>query len=546
MPNFQALFAKVMKPADISTRHIDALNIQISPPCSFEDLLPPAVDGLSYFPALEPETPTSALSDAESAKRDTRAMHLEKDFNIRLSELQVDNDIAFRILTRSLKNGMKAPKLAYMRKFFEGLETMSQYWDCSCDNYYGVSVASADGELSAKRQRLDLEQPVSLSESSSGAISDAVDAGLQEPVTTVQPHGDKSEQTLDAPAADFNLQKMGAEGKIRTDSANPESFSRMRYKGRRTSTGREMPDQFRADTVRAFVEGTVWPFQCSVALPRMMPLVQSGIINLPVRQTAAVYRLPKERARARQGRLEGPLMTIQARSEVDFYNTNGSPVEEKMTLDLMRELGGLLQIAQERRREGKTEVKPGEGKWWTTKPRWGGGPGGEAENESGSSNISQNADDSREGVKELNVKLGKDDNRLRRKKTPVMLWKELRCGSGRWDPKTDYAAIGKDPKSPYDEIFMVSSLNHHLAIVKLTVHEAYVDFFTSGFSPDPIPADIEWCRPRLQRTKWHDLFDVKDRVEAFRGLWGIMAYLTRDTSISEGVKNEDAIMGNAA
>lgn len=92
---------------------------------------------------------------------------------------------------------------------------------------------------------------------------------------------------------------------------------------------------------------------------------------------------------------------------------------------------------------------------------------------------------------------------------------------------------------------MVSSLNHHLAIVKLTVHEAYVDLFTSGLIPDPIPADIEWCRPRLQRTKWHDLFNMKDRIEAFQGLWGVMAYLMRETASPEGTGNADASVGDA-
>lgn len=438
VPDFQALFAQVVKPGDISTRHVDALNIQMNAPCSFEDLLPLALDGTSYFPALVSQRSTSAPSYAESVKSDPKAAQLQKDFDTRLSELRVDNDTAFRTLTRSLKNGVKAPRLAYMRKFFEGLETMSQYWDCSCDNYYEVTVPTADGELSAKRQRLDLEQAIHQSEGTPVAFSDAVGAGLQDSgsdsATKSRPHSGKCEQNPDVSAVGFGAPRNDSESQARSNSASPDSFSCTRYKGRRTSTGREMPDQFRTDTLRAFVEGTVWPFQCSVALPRMMPLVQSGSINLPVRQSAAVYRLPKERARARQGRLEGPLVTIQARSEVEFCDTDGSPFRDKATLDLMRELGGLLQIAQERRREGKTEVKPGEGKWWTTKPRWGGGPGGEVENESGTSDFVQAAEEGLEGTKEQIVKREKDGSRVRKKKTPAMLWKELRCGSGRWDP----------------------------------------------------------------------------------------------------------------
>jgi hypothetical protein len=78
------------------------------------------------------------------------------------------------------------------------------------------------------------------------------------------------------------------------------------------------------------------------------------------------------------------------------------------------------------------------------------------------------------------------------------------------------------------QAFLVSSLNHHLSIVKLTVHGAYMDYLTSATLPQSPPEDDQWCQPKLQRTEWFDLFDIKQRVEAFRGLWGVMAYLTRD------------------
>ena len=116
----------------------------------------------------------------------------------------------------------------------------------------------------------------------------------------------------------------------------------------------------------------------------------------------------------------------------------------------MREIGGLLQLAQERAREGKKEVKPGEGKWWTTVPRWGGGPGGEVENQDGNSDVVATA------AEALNA--GKDENgekvgrKPRQKKSPALLWKELRPGSGYFDPKTDYEAIGKEPDSPWDTV----------------------------------------------------------------------------------------------
>ena len=165
-----------------------------------------------------------------------------------------------------------------------------------------------------------------------------------------------------------------------------------------------------------------------------MPSVQFGKLSLPVRQTAAVYRIPRDRTRARQGRLEGPIIALQVRADTDFVEDAGRPLEDKSRLDLMREFGGLLQLAQERRREGKTEVRPGEGRWWTMNPRWGGGPGGEVVSDIVNSDVAQSAEALLAGLKGTKGNEHKDNTRKQRRKTPAMLWKELRCGSALWDP----------------------------------------------------------------------------------------------------------------
>lgn len=73
---------------------------------------------------------------------------------------------------------------------------------------------------------------------------------------------------------------------------------------------------------------------------------------------------------------------------------------------------------------------------------------------------------------------------------------------------------------------MVSSLNHHISVLKLRVHPDYLRFLAEGTFPQD-PADLDWCSPKLQRTRWFDLFDIDDRTEAMRGIWGIMNYLMR-------------------
>ncbi|KAI6814390.1 hypothetical protein KC332_g2067 [Hortaea werneckii] len=519
-PNFQTLFARILKPADVSREHQDSLNIEIQPQCTSDDLLPLASDGTSYLPSMAPQQAINAASYSDATKVDAATSRKRKDFDERLAELRVDNETAYRTLTRSLRNGVKAPRLAYMRKFWEGLENMGQYWDCSKDAYSEAPPSEEDGEQSAKRQRLESTR----------------NGHREGPNTqnTANPDGDEA-HTSEGASSETERKRNAPANAVRdlmSTSSLAES-SELRYSGWRTGTGRNMPDTFRADAVRAFVEGTVWPFQCTVSPPRQMPIVHFGKLRLPVRQTAGVYRLPKDRMKARQGCLEGPILALQVRSDTDFVDDDGCPLEGKSRLDLMRELGGMLQIAQERRREGKTEVRPGEGKWWTTVPRWGGGPGGEMEKEEGNADIVQASEDLLEGIKEARGRKKKDYSQGRVRKTPAMLWRELKCGSSTWDPKLDYTAIGKDPESPYDEVFMVSSLNHHICILKLTVHVAYIDYLVSGELPESRPQEEEWYRPKLQRSQWYDLFAMEQRVEALRALWGVMSYLMREPVTAE-------------
>ena len=81
---------------------------------------------------------------------------------------------------------------------------------------------------------------------------------------------------------------------------------------------------------------------------------------------------------------------------------------------------------------------------------------------------------------------------------------------------------------------MVSSLNHHISVLKLRIHTVYLEYVTEGKLPDEWPSDADWCSPKLQRTRWFDLFNINDRTEAMRGIWGVVSYLMRvDSKDSE-------------
>lgn len=64
--------------------------------------------------------------------------------------------------------------------------------------------------------------------------------------------------------------------------------------------------------------------------------------------------------------------------------------------------------------------------------------------------------------------------------------------------------------------------------MKLVVHDAYIDYITTGVMPDPTPAEEDWCKPRLECTDWYDMLDTKRRVRAFKVIWNVMEYMHRE------------------
>lgn len=232
------------------------------------------------------------------------------------------------------------------------------------------------------------------------------------------------------------------------------------YKGRRTGSGREMPDAYRVDTVRAFVEGITSAFNCRVSRPfvaqgRSAAMLQINKLEQPVRLTGVVMRLPADQTKARSGILEGPVMGVFESNCIDFGSKTEYP-KKTSELHLLSEMAALLFLAQQRRRQGQTATKPGEGAWYTTKPRWGGGAGYQL------AKLQQAEDDHREILARLaKVKSMTNSNRneerdarreLQGQQSAAKKWATMKGSSGSWDPKTEYRAIGKSPESSYDEV----------------------------------------------------------------------------------------------
>ncbi|KAF2115296.1 hypothetical protein BDV96DRAFT_612646 [Lophiotrema nucula] len=564
-------FLNLKKPSDVNLETLGLLNVLFEPQGDFETLLASSPNGAeSYLPKkswLERPTQTDVEppSTSESSIKllsNGRRVPDRNEFYLRAKELYFKNEDAFSNLTRK-STAEKVPlRLAHFRRFWEGLDNMAYYWDNSLDEYLPPKPGPAQPNKSEEESTNPPRNTINGSTISNGAEAHSNPVTPDEeprkkartagevsetpalPTSTtgcatgiVEPTSSTSISSSQALPARLAPPKVPWAVNMRQTSEKPPDFSNGSYRGYRIGNGAEMPDQYRLDCVRSFLEPVAWAFGVTFVPHRRPPILCLEHVRFPVRMNSVAWRGPADRLKARQGFLEGPLLGIQCRPDTDFGSTGN--LEADSVLDIVRELGGMLLLAQERDREGRTEKRAGDGKWWTTQHRWGGGPGGEVgEGLNPNSSIPEDPISPTSPLDDKSVRQRAGFKDRRPRASPAEIWKVIRSGNPIWDPKIVYEAIGKDKASDWDEVFMVSSLNHHISILKLRVHRSYIRYLTEGTLPDETPSDARWFSPVLTRTRWYDLFSIDDRTEAMRGMWGVIGYLMR----SQQKGKADAVM----
>lgn len=431
------LFLKIHKTGP-TVEHLQALNVcsvievalqQLVPkdhlPSYWWQQDPSTTGGSNVFPAPLPLTPT--LSNGSPAPGH------EVYFN-RLKEIVLDNEDAFLSVERKPPlPGRPTVRVAHFRRFWDALSQIADYWDTSLDEY---TSSTGDTDHTAK----NIDQLRSDTKSTAGGNAD-------------------------------------------------ESTKKQNYTGRRIATGKDMPPRHRDDAVFAFVEAIASAFRCKIEKPRLEPKIKLQNLLIPLPQTGSLYRYPKDSQLARRGIIEGPLMGIQCTNQTVFRRPEESPGEgQGENANLLREVGVMLSIANKRAREGQMEPDPSEGKWWVSKPRWGGGPGGEL----GVSEESQNAKDVKpkspfiqelvdnppseskppvrirggidrstrkqepESAKEDSEGSAKGRKRTKRS-SAVENWENLQPPPSTWEKNVVYKRIGKHKDATYDDVSFISS-----------------------------------------------------------------------------------------
>lgn len=424
-PDFETLYNGLLalrKPDDITLDYIKALNLDVISGIPASGIVPDEL--LKDLPPLVWEQPAESEPEKRKLMGNGSPYPPRDKYELAKTELMFDSDDAFREAARiAPKPGREKVRLTQSRKFWVGLERMSQYWDASLDQYYDTvkRPESTGDQLAADGNKVNEAESTGNPQTSEGVDTMAIDS---------------------PPAENRTLEQV--------------------YKGRRIGTGYEMPEDAREDTLRGLLEMVAWPFGCQATIPSLPPRLAVRNLLFPVRQNLLAGKAPLDRQTARKGIVEGPLLVVQCRAETSFRQAGETVGHGQMEVcDLFREVGAMLLAAQERGREGRAEVKPGEGKWWTTTPRWGGGVPNESITDE--ANAEGSDKDKKPEADVGNVhKRSRYANPLRssrrggpgypRKMTTSERWKVLHAGPSLWDGKMKYTQVGKQKDSPFDDV----------------------------------------------------------------------------------------------
>ncbi|KAI0198633.1 hypothetical protein F4808DRAFT_435259 [Astrocystis sublimbata] len=353
-----------------------------------------------------------------------------------------------------------------------------------------------------------------------------------------------------------------------------------------------MPPELRHNMVSAFVKLVSYDFGCNLSPPKVEPRLylrepDPSPHSAPVLRgkymprkshfpsgCGFLCRTPTTREAARAGIVEGPIAAISVRHATGFTK----PLEAH--IDFGRELVAALATAQIRAREADNSLACEHLSWWCNKKRWGGGEGGpigrelegdlvagdkDAQNAANSSEdcdlpngIPSSAERLSGGplpghrsssssityppgipVRGFPLNRGAPLNKRPRKTLTVYdRYRMIKPPSSNYDPKTRYMQIGKVPNGKFDDVFVVSSLYHHICLMRVRVPDQLLKVL-SGHE-EPAAGGRSWEKLEIWRSQWFDMFIPEQRLEAMRLLWGMMAWTMRETNVNPNTKSNSS------
>ena len=493
--NLSKIFNEIRTYDDIKPHHAEVLNVRVDRDVSLDRMVPARCLPPSHW-ERDPTDPTnlenhkSFLSSSETLSNGA-AIPSHEVFYLRKKELSLSNDEAYNAIGRRLGsiNNRSSLRVVHFRKFFESLQIAGTYWDTSRDNFPLPETSKSPTEDA--NEAMDVDETL-LPDPIQSKLRQSPNASLDHLITSRQNQKQCSRSDVmdmdDTSAPDSQQHNQQTKDEhdhcspadprtVSTNKFTSESSIEHTYTGRRISTGSSMPETNLDDLVRNFLEPIVWCFGSRIDVPHVNPRLQVQNLLIPVRHSFKIYRAPKDRTKATARILEGPLIGVHCRKEVptslnsrrekamreisrqlekglidkqafdELANKCERENDESGVSDLLREVGAMLLLGEERDREGREETFPGKQKWWVEKPRWGGGSGVAVAASEG-----QSSEETKGGVQQTAATDNIRREKKRKTRAAVEAWKGLQGPSSRWERKIQYAHIGKAPSQKHDDV----------------------------------------------------------------------------------------------
>ena len=275
------------------------------------------------------------------------------------------------------------------------LEECRGWCDGSADRYFEEDDVEGEGGKGVAEEGV-------MEQSSQGVRSASENARVTAEIERIEPVlPTKLPASLGTVGADMAATTTAAA--IATATANPSiptkspsstlsvKQKKLLYTGYRHSSSAQLPGSTRAALLRSFLKMAIHTFGLrdhDVARTEKLRVQDVEIPGFVCRGGGGfvVAKVPREREEARKRRVVGPVLGGRVVGEVR-WRREGQQIEvggddglgEVVSdgFELGREVGGLVQLAVMRAREGikseEAEVALQEGWWWAKKGRWGGG-----------------------------------------------------------------------------------------------------------------------------------------------------------------------------
>lgn len=518
--SFYSFFAKLRRITDVSSKHLEVLNLRVE--YNF-----PVAEMLAHVPKDGGWFPDAATNPvwAERAR-----------------ELSIDNLTATNVLLRVRRD----LKLGHMYKFFQSVEMMRVYYKLSKP---GREVDQGTEIKNEKNSETETETETEGEEDAEGTKESMISQPHPLQVTTLPVINRKraaSEEALGAEKKGRPSPPVVSVGGAATTSAtDPDLAAGVEEPvddGSTVSKHFAMPESFREDIVRNFVEALCYGY--GVKILSVVPPYQAEVqqSRFPVAISHAAYQMVTSIAGGRRCVLEGPLLGLHVRNEHTFRSL-ANPVEanRKRQQRLMAFLAITAKPVSDGLKKWDKEKSDAErakrqqlarsicGK---TKHSPTGGPPPEE--------IELDLDLGNEGLLyQSEDGVPQDVIGIAREVAAMIAMAQKRIVEKLDDPlikcRILNKAIGKEPDSYWDDIFLVTTIHHHVSISHLRVSTPYLRFLATGKLPRAdhpfIIANPDWDRLVLQKSEYRSLLIPEERIQIANELCGVLQWITRNIEL---------------